>query len=262
MATTQTSYDVISIGERAAEGEDDRVYVRLRADLDIGAFGASAAHQKKAGEPVVPRARRGRAGVRRARGAVRRRPGPSDLHGRRRGDRRAAGHGRLRPQPGREAEGRRRDRRHDRASPSAAGAARHIASARGRRSASSSACTARRTTRARWPSAEKALETYPGNAFILYNVACLENLLGRPDDALATLGTAIEELAGVQGDCARGRGLHVATGGPALHRAGGVAVPSASNRSRNPRLRHPPARRPRPPGTSGRSRMRRPRSGC
>ena len=53
MATTQTSYDVISIGERAAEGEDDRVYVRLRADLDIGAFGASASHQKKAGEPVV-----------------------------------------------------------------------------------------------------------------------------------------------------------------------------------------------------------------
>lgn len=38
---------------------------------------------------------------------------------------------------------------------------------------------------------EKALETYPGNALILYNIACLESLLGRPDDALATLGTAI-----------------------------------------------------------------------
>jgi len=53
MATTQTRYDVISIGERAAEGEDDRVYVRLRAEMDIGAFGASASHQKKAGEPVI-----------------------------------------------------------------------------------------------------------------------------------------------------------------------------------------------------------------
>src|SRR5437764_12761511 len=53
MATTQTSYDVISIGDRAAESEDDRVYVRLRADLDIGAFGASASIQKKTGEPVV-----------------------------------------------------------------------------------------------------------------------------------------------------------------------------------------------------------------
>ena len=53
MATTVTSYDVISIGERAAEGDDDRVYVRLRADLDIGAFGASASFQKKAGELVV-----------------------------------------------------------------------------------------------------------------------------------------------------------------------------------------------------------------
>jgi len=39
----------------------------------------------------------------------------------------------------------------------------------------------------------EALETFPGNAFILYNVACLENLLGRPNDALATLGTALEQ---------------------------------------------------------------------
>jgi hypothetical protein len=37
-----------------------------------------------------------------------------------------------------------------------------------------------------------ALETYPGNAFILYNVACLENLLGRPADALATLTSSLE----------------------------------------------------------------------
>src|SRR5215212_8802325 len=53
MATTQTSYDVISIGERAAEGEEDRGYIRLRADLDIAAFGASAAYQKKAGEVLI-----------------------------------------------------------------------------------------------------------------------------------------------------------------------------------------------------------------
>jgi hypothetical protein len=38
----------------------------------------------------------------------------------------------------------------------------------------------------------EALETYPGNAFILYNIACLENLLGQPDDALATLATSVE----------------------------------------------------------------------
>src|SRR4029453_17972404 len=53
MATPVPSYGVVSIAERAAPGEDDRVYVRLRADLDIGAFGASASFQKKAGEPVV-----------------------------------------------------------------------------------------------------------------------------------------------------------------------------------------------------------------
>jgi hypothetical protein len=37
-----------------------------------------------------------------------------------------------------------------------------------------------------------ALEKYPGNALFLYNVACMESLLGRSDEALATLGTAIE----------------------------------------------------------------------
>jgi hypothetical protein len=37
-----------------------------------------------------------------------------------------------------------------------------------------------------------ALEKYSGNALFLYNVACMESLLGRSDEALATLGTAIE----------------------------------------------------------------------
>jgi hypothetical protein len=33
----------------------------------------------------------------------------------------------------------------------------------------------------------EALEEYPGNAMILYNIACLESLLGRTDDALEHL---------------------------------------------------------------------------
>jgi tetratricopeptide (TPR) repeat protein len=38
----------------------------------------------------------------------------------------------------------------------------------------------------------EALEEYPGNALLLYNIACMQNLLGRPDDALATLRTSLE----------------------------------------------------------------------
>ena len=37
-----------------------------------------------------------------------------------------------------------------------------------------------------------ALEEYPGNAGITYNVACMEALLGRPDEALAHLAHAID----------------------------------------------------------------------
>ena len=53
MATTQTSYSVVSLGDQLADSEDDKGYVRLRRDLDVGAFGVSAAFQKKAGEALI-----------------------------------------------------------------------------------------------------------------------------------------------------------------------------------------------------------------
>ena len=40
--------------------------------------------------------------------------------------------------------------------------------------------------------AKGVLDTFPGNGLALYNIACMEALLGRPDDALAHLGEAIE----------------------------------------------------------------------
>ena len=40
--------------------------------------------------------------------------------------------------------------------------------------------------------ARGVLHAYPGNGLALYNVACMEALLGRADDALAHLGEAIE----------------------------------------------------------------------
>ncbi|HUZ15523.1 MAG TPA: hypothetical protein VMU72_05015 [Gaiellaceae bacterium] len=53
MAATQTSYGIVSLGDHLAEAEDDGGYVQLRRDLDIGAFGVNAAFQRKAGERLV-----------------------------------------------------------------------------------------------------------------------------------------------------------------------------------------------------------------
>src|SRR5262245_41987763 len=53
MAATETAYRVLSLPEQAHEGDDDRVFIRLRRTLDIGAFGASAVYQAKAGEEVI-----------------------------------------------------------------------------------------------------------------------------------------------------------------------------------------------------------------
>ena len=41
------------------------------------------------------------------------------------------------------------------------------------------------------PVCHEALEEYPGNAMILYNIACLESLLGRTDEALEHLGESV-----------------------------------------------------------------------
>lgn len=53
MATNETAYDTVSLGDHLAEAEDDRGYVRLRQDLDVGAFGVSAVFQRKAGEEII-----------------------------------------------------------------------------------------------------------------------------------------------------------------------------------------------------------------
>ena len=53
MATTETPYRVLSLPQEAGESDDERVFIRLRRTLDLGAFGASAAYQAKAGEDVI-----------------------------------------------------------------------------------------------------------------------------------------------------------------------------------------------------------------
>ena len=53
MAATQTSYGIVDLGKRLTEAEDEGGFVRLREDLDVGAFGVSAVFQREAGEQLI-----------------------------------------------------------------------------------------------------------------------------------------------------------------------------------------------------------------
>jgi tetratricopeptide (TPR) repeat protein len=46
--------------------------------------------------------------------------------------------------------------------------------------------------------AQGVLHAYPGNGLALYNIACMEALLGKPDDALTHLGEAVEAAPGLR----------------------------------------------------------------
>ena len=53
MATTETSVAVLAIEDAALQQEGDRAHVRLRSELGIGSFGIMAVRQAKAGERVI-----------------------------------------------------------------------------------------------------------------------------------------------------------------------------------------------------------------
>ena len=191
MATTETAYRVLSLPQEAGDGDGDRVYIRLRRTLDIGAFGASAVYQAKAGEDVIGEHDELGPGADRHEelyavvqgsatftvdgeeveaphgtvvfvqpGATRKAVATSDetivlAIGGRRGEA-------YRVPPG----GELFDffERYNEKDYEGALAACHV-----------------------------ALEKFPGNALILYNIACMQSLLGRSDEALETLGTAVEK---------------------------------------------------------------------
>jgi hypothetical protein len=192
MATAaETSYRVLSLPQEAREADDDRVFIRLRRTLDIGAFGVGAVFQAKAGDEVInehdelgPGADgheelyvvvQGGAAftvdgdeidaphgtvVFVQPGATRKAVATSDetivlAVGGRRGEA-------YRLPPGAELFDffeRYNDKDYE-----GALAACHV-----------------------------ALEKFPGNALILYNVACMESMLGRADEAVGTLRTAVEK---------------------------------------------------------------------
>jgi len=191
MATTETPYRVLSLPDRAHEGDDDRVYVRLRRELDIGAFGASAVYQAQSGGEVIGE------------------------------------HDELGPGADHQEElytvvqgsatftldGEEIETPH--------GSVVFVQPGTTRKAVATSddtivlAVGGRRGKAYRVPpggelfdffehynekdyegalaACHVALEKFPGNALILYNIACMQSLLGQPDQALETLGTAIEK---------------------------------------------------------------------
>jgi tetratricopeptide (TPR) repeat protein len=191
MATTETAYRVLSLPQEARDGDDDRVYIRLRRTLDIGAFGASAVFQAKAGEDVI---------------------GEHDELGPG-----ADGHEELYVVVQGDAtftlDGDEVDAPH--------GTVVFVPPGTTRKAVAKTdetivlAVGGRRGEAYRLPPGAElfdfferyneqdyegalaachvVLEKYPGNALVLYNIACMQSLLGRGDEAIETLGTAVEK---------------------------------------------------------------------
>jgi tetratricopeptide (TPR) repeat protein len=191
LATTETAYRVVSLPQEGGQGDDDRVYIRLRRTLDIGAFGASAAYQAKSGEDVI---------------------GEHDELGPG-----ADGHEELyvvvQGSAAFTLDGEEIDAPH--------GTVVFVQPGAKRKAVATSdetivlAVGGRRGEAYRVPpggeladffehynkqdyegalaACHVALEKFPGNALILYNIACMQSMLGRGDEALETLRTSVEK---------------------------------------------------------------------
>jgi tetratricopeptide (TPR) repeat protein len=190
MATTETSYRVLSLPQEAREGDGDRVFIRLRRTLDIGAFGAGATYQAKAGEDVIGEHDELGPGA----------DGQEELYVVVQGSATFTLDGEEVEAPH--------------------GTAVFVPPGTKRKAVATSdetivlAVGGRRGKAYRLPPGAElydfferyneqdyegalaachvALDKHPGNALILYNIACMQGMLERTDEALATLGTAVE----------------------------------------------------------------------
>ena len=191
MAATETSYRVLSLPEEGREGDGDRVFIRLRRTLDIGAFGASASYQAKAGEDVVGEHDELGPGA----------DGQEELYVVVQGSATFTLDGEAIEAP--------------------QGTVFFVQPGATRKAVATSDETivlsvgGRRGEAYRLPPGAElydffehykqedwegalaachlALEKHPGNALILYNIACMESMLGRREEALATLGESVEK---------------------------------------------------------------------
>jgi tetratricopeptide (TPR) repeat protein len=198
MATTETSYRVLSLPQEGREGDGDRVFIRLRRTLDIGAFGASASYQAKADEDVIGE------------------------------------HDELGPGADRHEElyvvvqGSATFTLDDEEIEAPQGTVVFVQPEMTRKAVATSDETivlsvgGRRGEAYRLPPGAElydffehhkekdwegalaachvALEKYPGNALILYNIACTQSLLGRSDEAIETLREALEKWPRFKGN--------------------------------------------------------------
>jgi tetratricopeptide (TPR) repeat protein len=190
MATTETTYRVLSLPREASEGDGDRVFVRLRRTLDIGAFGASASYQAKAGEDVIGEHDElgPGAGGHEELYVVVQGGATFTLDG----DEVDAPHGTVVfVQPGTTRK----------AVATADGTI--VLAVGGRRGEAYRPPPGaelfdffehynKQDYEGALAACRVALEKHPGNALILYNIACMQCLLGRGDEAVETLGVAVE----------------------------------------------------------------------
>ena len=212
MAATETTFRVLDLEEAAlAAGDSDRRRVPLRRDLDIGAFGVNAIYQAKAGEDVV--IEHDEAGPFAG--------GHEELYLVMKGGCTFTIEGGEVAAPagtvvyvGDTASKRASIATEDGTIVVAVGAKRGEAFRRSPYDAMSGFNPAYRDKDYESALAilEEALAEYPGNPGITYNVACMEALLGREDDALAHLRQAVagwpraRELAPEDDDFASIRG--------------------------------------------------------
>ena len=192
MATTETSHRVLSLPQEAREAGDDRSFVNLRRSLDIGAFGVGAAFQRRTGETVIPDHHEAGPGGDRheelyvvVRGAARFTVGGEEIDA-------PQGTALFVHDPGAMrtavatvddtivlAVGGPRDHAY-RTTPAASQEGFWDAY-RAEDYATALAAT------------KRGLEVYPANAHLLYNVACMESLLGHDDAALAALAESVAQ---------------------------------------------------------------------
>lgn len=190
MASTETTYRTLSLPQEAREGDGDRVFIGLRRPLGLGAFGANASYQAKVGEEVVSEHDELGPGA----------DGQEELYVVVQGsasftldgEEVDAPHGTvLLVPPGTM---RRAVATSDETIVLAVGGRRGEAYRvpPGGELGDFFEHHGQKDYEAALADCERALEKFPGNALILYNVACVQSLLGRGDEALATLRTSVD----------------------------------------------------------------------
>ncbi|HEY2742077.1 MAG TPA: hypothetical protein VGI69_07860 [Gaiellaceae bacterium] len=192
MAAAKPAFRVRSLPQEAREGGDARTFVNLGRTLDIGAFGVGAAFQRKAGETVIP---------------AHHEAGPG-------GDRHEELYVVVQGSATFTVGGNAVDAPqgtalfvHDPAATRSAVATAEdtLVLAVGGPSGAAYRVTPAQSQEGFWEAyreqdwaaalaaSKRGLELYPGNAHLLYNVACMETRLGNDDAALSALAESVAQ---------------------------------------------------------------------